>query len=142
MAEDGDTEASVQEAAQGGPQGAGQWLHRGTEAQHGPCKVGVLVRPGGSLSVTTPAAHFLDAAEASPVSQPSPFPPTLHQSLQSAPCGPLSHEGATLDTSALARKFLSTGGAWTGSRGAGPTSQATQRWVAPRNWGGGPGSKR
>lgn len=35
MAEDGDAEATVQEAAQGGPQGPRQWLHRGAEAQHG-----------------------------------------------------------------------------------------------------------
>lgn len=43
VAEDRDAEAAVQEAAQGGPQRAGQRLHRGAEAQHGPCGVrGVL----------------------------------------------------------------------------------------------------
>lgn len=37
VAEGGDTKAVVQEATQGGPDGAGQRLHRGAEAQHGPC---------------------------------------------------------------------------------------------------------
>lgn len=41
VAKDGDAEAAVEEATQGGPEGAGQWLHGGAEAQHGPCRVGV-----------------------------------------------------------------------------------------------------
>lgn len=36
VAEDRDAKASVQEAADGGPQRSEQWLHRRTEAQHGP----------------------------------------------------------------------------------------------------------
>lgn len=94
MAEDRDAEAAVQEAAQGGPQGAGQRLHRGAEAQHGPCGVrGVMrVRPGWVSSVTTPATHFRNTAEASTACDP-PAPLAPSPGLWVCSCGPPNTKG-------------------------------------------------
>lgn len=58
VAEGRDAKAAVQEATQGGPDGAGQRLYRGAEAQHGPCGgEGRESGPGGFLGAPAPAAQ-------------------------------------------------------------------------------------
>lgn len=114
-----------------GPQGAGQRLHGGTEAQHGPCGAGVRVRPGWVPQRHRAGRPLPGCARGLPCPPaPPPGPAGLVPVDHSAMKGPTGHSRPAPE------------GPGTEGPGPGAITGQAPRELADRHWGAGPGDCR